>query len=84
MVTEQPSKKEIRIILDNLSTHKAKCVRDFLALHKNVHLHFTLKRKLMRYIREHNKTAKPIKWKYADPRRRIQVPHAALSSGTGN
>jgi hypothetical protein len=43
-----------------------------------------LKRKLMCYIREHNKTAKPVKWKYADPTRRIQVPHAALLSGTGN
>lgn len=35
-----------------------------------------LKRKLMRYVREHNKTARPIKWKYSDPRRRI---HAAPS-----
>jgi hypothetical protein len=84
VVAEQPAKKEIHIILDNLSTHKTKRVRDFLALHKNVHLHFTLKRKFMRDIREHNKTTKPIKWKYADPRRRIQVSHAALSSGTGN
>jgi hypothetical protein len=33
----------------------------------------------MRYIREHNKTAKPIKWKYTDPTRRIRVP---LSSAT--
>lgn len=38
-----------------------------------------LARKLMRYIREHNKTAKPIKWKYTDPTRRIRVP---LSSAT--
>jgi transposase len=28
--------------------------------------------KLMRYIREHNKTAAPIKWKYTDPARRIR------------
>lgn len=35
-----------------------------------------LDRKLMRYIREHNKDPKPIKWKYADPSRRIrQVPN---------
>ena len=40
-----------------------------------------LKRKLMRYIREHNKTARPIKWKYSDPRRRI---HAAPSAVTGH
>ncbi|WP_265306992.1 transposase [Verminephrobacter eiseniae] len=31
-----------------------------------------LGRKLMRYIREHNKNPKPIKWKYDDPSRRIR------------
>jgi hypothetical protein len=31
--------------------------------------------KLMRYIREHNKDPKPIKWKYDEPSRRMrQVP----------
>ncbi|MDR4483516.1 MAG: hypothetical protein R3B95_09890 [Nitrospirales bacterium] len=30
-----------------------------------------LKRKIMRYIRQYNKAAKPVKWKYADPRHRI-------------
>lgn len=35
--------------------------------------------KLMRYIREHNKTAVPVKWKYADPRRRIRVPHPGVT-----
>ena len=30
-----------------------------------------LKRKLMRYIRQYNKLAKPVKWKYFDPTRRI-------------
>lgn len=40
-----------------------------------------LNRKLMTYIGEHNKTARPVKWKYADPSRRI---HAVESSGTGN
>jgi transposase len=30
-----------------------------------------LAKKLMRYIREHNKDPKPIKWKYDDPSRRI-------------
>jgi transposase len=30
-----------------------------------------LKRKLMRYIRNYNQSAKPVKWKYADPRHRI-------------
>jgi transposase len=31
-----------------------------------------LDRKLMRYIRLYNKQAKPLKWKYADPSRRIR------------
>lgn len=31
-----------------------------------------LARKLMRYIRQHNKHPKPIKWKYDDPSRRIR------------
>jgi transposase len=31
-----------------------------------------LDRKLMRYVREHNKNPKPIKWKYNDPSRRIR------------
>jgi transposase len=31
-----------------------------------------LARKLMRYIRQHNKDPKPIKWKYDDPSRRIR------------
>lgn len=31
-----------------------------------------LSKKLMRYIREHNKDPKPIKWKYDDPSRRIR------------
>ena len=43
-----------------------------------------LRRKLMNYIAEHNKTARPIKWKYADPRRRITAAHAVISPGTGN
>src|SRR5579859_5720890 len=40
-----------------------------------------LARKLMLYIREHNKTAQPIKWKYFDPGRRM---HAPLSSVTAH
>lgn len=31
-----------------------------------------LDKKLMRYIRQYNKSATPLKWKYADPRRRIR------------
>ena len=30
-----------------------------------------LARKLMRYIRHYNRRAKPIKWRYSDPSRRI-------------
>jgi transposase len=30
-----------------------------------------LRRKLMRYVRQYNKNAKPVKWKYFDPSRRI-------------
>ena len=116
VVAEQPAGQEIHIILDNVSTHKTKRVTEFLALHQNVHLHFTptysswlnqvelwfskierdlinrgvftsttdLHSKLMRYITEHNKAPKPIKWKYSDPSRRIRSTHAATSSGTSN
>ena len=31
-----------------------------------------LDKKLMRYIRQYNKSATPLKWKYTDPRRRIR------------
>lgn len=43
-----------------------------------------LQRKLMHYISEHNKAARPIKWKYSDPSHRVRTDHAAVSSGTGN
>jgi transposase len=32
-----------------------------------------LRRKLMRYIRHYNKAPKPVKWKYADPGRRLST-----------
>jgi transposase len=38
-----------------------------------------LARTLMRYIREHNQTAVPVKWKYSDPNRRIRVPHSGVT-----
>ena len=38
-----------------------------------------LTKKLLRYIREHNKTARPIKWKYADPSRRIRGPLSTVT-----
>lgn len=114
IVASQPRGRDIHIILDNLSTHKTRRVREFLADHPRVHLHFTptysswlnqvenwfsrierdviargvftsvkdLSRKLMRYIRSHNKNPKPIKWRYSDPSRRI--PAAFGFSVTGH
>ncbi len=38
-----------------------------------------LARKLMRYIHEHNKTARPIKWKYTDPSRRLPAHVSAVT-----
>jgi len=104
---------EIHIILDNLSTHKTQRVREFLAEHPNVHLHFTptysswlnqvenwfskierdviargvftsvrdLARKLIRYIRHHNRAAKPIKWAYRDPSHRILPTFGSAVTG---
>jgi transposase len=104
IVVSQPKRLEIHVICDNVSSHKTQRVNDFLAEHRNVHIHFTptysswlnqvenwfsriqrdvisrgiftsvkdLDRKLMRYIREHNKDPKPVKWKYDDPSRRIR------------
>ncbi len=111
LVAAQPTRPDIHIILDNLSTHKTRRVEDFLALHRRVQLHFTptysswlnqvelwlnkverdviargiftsqsaLKRKLLRYIREHNKSAQPIKWSYTDPSHRIRADHSAVT-----
>lgn len=41
LVASQPRKKELHVVLDNLSTHKTRRVEQFLADHPNVHLHFT-------------------------------------------
>jgi transposase len=105
IVINQPRGKEIHVIADNLSAHKSNPVKDFLAAHPKVHLHFTptysswlnqvelwfgkierdviargvftsvsdLKRKLMRYIRQYNKSPRTVKWKYADPSRHIST-----------
>lgn len=37
-----------------------------------------LKRKLMRYIRQYNKTPRTVKWRYFDPSRRI-TPNSAVT-----
>jgi transposase len=103
VVDTQRRRREIHIIVDNLSAHKTQKVRTFLAAHPAVRLHYTptysswlnqvelwfskierdviargiftsvadLRRKLMRYIKQYNKTAKPFRWSYADPTRRI-------------
>ena len=104
VVATQPADKEIHVIADNLSAHKTRAVTEFLALHPNVHLHYTptysswlnqveiwfsklqrdlitrgiftsradLARKIARYIRAHNKTARPFKWTYRNTDRRIR------------
>lgn len=104
IVASQPNGKKIHVILDNLSAHKTERVRNFLADHPNVQMHFTptysswlnqvelwfakierdviargvftsvkdLDKKIMRYIRQYNKTPKTVKWKYFDPTRRIR------------
>jgi len=41
VVATQPRRKEIHVILDNLSAHKTQGVAQFLGAHPNVHLHFT-------------------------------------------
>jgi transposase len=41
LVTHQPTRREVHVILDNLSAHKTKLVQAFLAAHPRVHLHFT-------------------------------------------
>ena len=41
LVVNQPCRKEIHVIADNLSAHKTGLVEEFLTDHPNVHLHFT-------------------------------------------
>ncbi len=41
IVANQPKRKEIHVIADNLSAHKTPKVEEFLGEHSNVHLHFT-------------------------------------------
>jgi transposase len=103
IVAGQPRNREIHIIADNLSAHKTERVRQFLADHTRVHIHYTptysswlnqveiwfskierdviargiftsksdLRRKLMRYIKAHNKDPKPYKWSWNDIAHRI-------------
>jgi transposase len=41
VVASQPRRREIHVIVDNLSAHKTKGVDAFLTAHPRVHLHFT-------------------------------------------
>lgn len=41
IVANQPRKKEIHVIADNLSAHKTARVHEFLEQNRNVHMHFT-------------------------------------------
>ena len=41
IVANQPRRKEIHVIADNLSAHKTNKVEEFLDRHPNVHMHFT-------------------------------------------
>jgi transposase len=97
--------REIHIVLDNLSAHKAPAVREFLERNPKVRFHFTptysswlnqieiwfaqierdviargvftsvadLSRKLMKYIRASARSARPIRWTYTNPKRRISA-----------
>ena len=108
VLATQPKRREIHIICDNLSAHKTLAVREWLAAHPRVTIHYTptysswlnqvelwfakiereciargiftsiadLRRKLMQYIRLHNKTCRPFRWAYCSPKRRIRTSAA--------
>jgi transposase len=108
VVATQPKRREIHVICDNLSAHKTQRVRDWLAAHPRVTIHYTptysswlnhlelwfarierdciargiltsttdLRRKLMQYIRLHNKTCRPFHWTYRSPKHRIRTSAA--------
>lgn len=105
VIATQSKRREIHLIVDNLSAHKTKAVTAWLVAHPRVHMHYTptysswlnqvelwfakierdciargiftsttdLRRKLMHYIRTHNKHCHPFVWNYSDPARRIRV-----------
>jgi transposase len=108
VVATQLKRREIHVICDNLSAHKTHRVRDWLAAHPRVTMHYTptysswlnqvelwfakierdciargiltsttdLRRKLMQYIRLHNKTCRPFHWTYRSPKHRIRTSAA--------
>ncbi len=111
LLAGQPAGREIHLIADNLSAHKTARVREFLAEHPHVRLHFTptyaswlnqielwfskierdlihrgiftsrtdLARKITRYIRKYNEAPRPVKWRFADPTRRIRAQRSSVT-----
>ena len=111
LLATQPKRRSIHIIADNFAAHKTKLVREWLAAHPRVHLHFTptysswlnqvelwfakierdmiargiftstadLRRKLMQYIRAHNKTCQPITWSYSNVKHRIRASRTSVT-----
>lgn len=105
VVSTQPRRSDIHLIMDNFSAHKTKAVAAWLAAHPRIHAHYTptysswlnqvelwfakiereciargiftstadLRRKLMQYIRAHNKHCHPFVWHYSNPKKRIRV-----------
>lgn len=93
------AKKELHIVLDNLSTHEVEEVKAWLKEKKNVYFHFTpthaswlnqielwfsilsrqllrresfpskddLSKKILNFIEEYNKEARPFAWCYGEP-----------------
>lgn len=41
LLAHQPADREVHVILDNVSSHKSKTVRDFLKENPQIHFHFT-------------------------------------------
>jgi transposase len=108
VLATQSKRRELHVICDNLSAHKTQAVRDWLAAHPRVTMHYTptysswlnqvelwfakierdciargiftstpdLRRKLMQYIRLHNKTCRPFRWTYRSPKHRIRTSDA--------
>ena len=105
VVPTQPDGREIHIICDNLSAHKAEAVQAWLAARPSIEIHHTptyiswlnqveiwfstiqrdliargiftsttdLRRKLMAYIRLHNRQCRPFEWTYRKTQRHIHV-----------
>ena len=105
VIGTQPRRRAIHLLCDHLAAHKTQAVRDWLAAHPRVTLHYTptysswlnqvelwfakierdciargiftsttdLRRKLMQYIRAHNKTCRPFRWSYSTPGHRIRA-----------